>query len=166
MCGNDLLCCGGSGMMLMSTTAVLSKALVSPFFVDAGREPDVRVGGLWRGTIKMFLNFSVERRWDYGMLFSSGGMPSSHSALCMALTASVGLCHGAADSLFPVCLGFSLIVMYDAIGVRRHAGMQVEDLADVPFTHHTCTGCALNCFTLCQGALCPTATAHRADFWG
>ncbi|XP_038987578.1 uncharacterized membrane protein YuiD-like isoform X3 [Phoenix dactylifera] len=128
MCGNDLLCCGGSGMMLMSTTAVLSKALVSPFFVDAGREPDVRVGGLWRGTIKMFLNFSVERRWDYGMLFSSGGMPSSHSALCMALTASVGLCHGAADSLFPVCLGFSLIVMYDAIGVRRHAGMQVEVL--------------------------------------
>lgn len=57
---------------------------------------------------------------------SSGGMPSSHSALCTALTTSVAICHGVADSLFPVCLGFSLIVMYDAIGVRRHAGMQAE----------------------------------------
>jgi acid phosphatase family membrane protein YuiD len=53
-------------------------------------------------------------------------MPSSHSALCTALTASVALCHGVRDALFPVCLGFSLIVMYDATGVRRHAGMQAE----------------------------------------
>ena len=53
-------------------------------------------------------------------------MPSSHSALCTALTTSVVLCHGIADSLFPVCLGFSRIVMYDAIGVRRHARMQAE----------------------------------------
>ncbi|OMP08610.1 Calcium-binding EF-hand [Corchorus olitorius] len=55
-------------------------------------------------------------------------MPSSHSALCTALTTSVAICHGIADSLFPVCLGFSLIVMYDAIGVRRHAGMQAAVL--------------------------------------
>ncbi|PKI76689.1 hypothetical protein CRG98_002998 [Punica granatum] len=55
-------------------------------------------------------------------------MPSSHSALCTALTTSVGLCHGIADSLFAVCLGFSLIVMYDAIGVRRHAGLQAQVL--------------------------------------
>ncbi|KAJ6334663.1 hypothetical protein OIU76_007916 [Salix suchowensis] len=60
-------------------------------------------------------------------MFASGGMPSSHSALCTALTTSVAFCHGVADSLFPVCLGFSLIVMYDAIGVRRHAGMQAEE---------------------------------------
>ncbi|XP_024044178.1 uncharacterized protein LOC18046204 [Citrus clementina] len=77
---------------------------------------------------KVFLNFFVERKWDLRLLFASGGMPSSHSALCTALTTSVALCHGVADSLFPVCLGFSLIVMYDAIGVRRHAGMQAEVL--------------------------------------
>ncbi|XP_073108939.1 uncharacterized protein [Elaeis guineensis] len=129
MCGNDLLCCGGIGMMLMSTTAMLSKAQVSPFLWTLAGNPTF-VSGLvaWAlaQTIKMLLNFFVERRWDFRMLFSSGGMPSSHSALCMALTASVGMCHGASDSLFPVCLGFSLIVMYDAIGVRRHAGMQAE----------------------------------------
>ncbi|KAG2252493.1 hypothetical protein Bca52824_082629 [Brassica carinata] len=76
----------------------------------------------------MVINFFIERKWDLSLLFASGGMPSSHSALCMALTTSVALCHGVADSLFPVCLGFSLIVMYDAIGVRRHAGMQAEVL--------------------------------------
>ncbi|KAI4355238.1 hypothetical protein L6164_004031 [Bauhinia variegata] len=78
--------------------------------------------------MKVFLNFFAERKWDLRLLFASGGMPSSHSALCTALTTSVALCHGVADSLFPVCLGFSLIVMYDATGVRRHAGMQAEVL--------------------------------------
>ncbi|KAG1346681.1 putative membrane protein YuiD [Cocos nucifera] len=129
VCGNDLLCCGGIGMMLMSTTAMLSKTQVSPFlWTLAGNSTFVSGLVAWAlaQTIKMLLNFFVERRWDFRMLFSSGGMPSSHSALCMALTASVGMCHGASDSLFPVCLGFSLIVMYDAIGVRRHAGMQAE----------------------------------------
>lgn len=58
----------------------------------------------------------------------SGGMPSSHSALCFALTTSVALVHGVGDALFPVCLGFTLIVMYDAAGVRRHAGKQAEVL--------------------------------------
>ncbi|XP_030540992.1 uncharacterized protein LOC115748603 isoform X2 [Rhodamnia argentea] len=48
--------------------------------------------------------------------------------LASTAQAYVALCHGMADSMFPVCLGFSLIVMYDAIGVRRHAGMQAEVL--------------------------------------
>ncbi|CAL9754561.1 unnamed protein product [Musa acuminata subsp. burmannicoides] len=125
------LCCGSIGTLLMSTTAAVSKARVSPFLWTLAGNPTF-VSGLvaWSlaQTIKMFLNFFVERRWDLGMLFSCGGMPSSHSALCTALTASVALCHGVSDSLFPVCLGFSLIVMYDAIGVRRHAGMQAEVL--------------------------------------
>ncbi|RRT58548.1 hypothetical protein B296_00046512, partial [Ensete ventricosum] len=123
------LCCGGIGTLLMSTTAAVSKARVSPFLWTLAGNPTF-VSGLvaWSlaQTMKMFLNFFVERRWDLGMLFTSGGMPSSHSALCTALTASVALNHGVSDSLFPVCLGFSLIVMYDAIGVRRHAGMQAE----------------------------------------
>ncbi|XP_074573130.1 uncharacterized protein LOC141829537 [Curcuma longa] len=127
----DFLCCGGIGTFLMSTTAVVSRDRVSPFLWTLAGNPTF-ISGLvaWSlaQTIKMLLNFFFERRWDLGVLFSSGGMPSSHSALCTALTASVALCHGVGDSLFPVCLGFSLIVMYDAIGVRRHAGMQAEVL--------------------------------------
>ena len=78
----------------------------------------------------------------------SGGMPSSHSALCSAVTTAVALQQGLGSSLFAVCTCFSVIVMYDAMGVRRHAGLQaevlnavVEDLLEDPiellsFLHH------------------------------
>ncbi|MQL80845.1 hypothetical protein Taro_013279 [Colocasia esculenta] len=126
--GRDVACCGGLGTLLLSTTAAaLSRARASPFLGTLAANPTFVSGLLaWAlaQTTKLFLNFFVERRWDLGMLVSSGGMPSSHSALCTALTASVALCHGVGDALFPVCLGFTLIVMYDATGVRRHAGMQ------------------------------------------
>lgn len=110
----------------MTTNA---KVKISPFVAQLAANPTFVSGLLaWfmAQSIKVVLNFFVERKWDLRILYASGGMPSSHSALCTALTTSVALCHGVADSLFPVCLGFSLIVMYDAIGVRRHAGMQAE----------------------------------------
>lgn len=78
--------------------------------------------------LKVFTTYAVERRFDMKMVMASGGMPSSHSALVIALTVSVALLHGCSGPLFPVCLGFSLIVMYDATGVRYHAGMQAEVL--------------------------------------
>ncbi|KAK6142743.1 hypothetical protein DH2020_023091 [Rehmannia glutinosa] len=121
---------GAFGTALMSVTAT-AKVKISPFVATLAANPTF-VSGLcaWAvaQSMKVFLNFCVERKWDFKIMFASGGMPSSHSALCTALTTSVAICHGVADSLFPVCLGFSLIVMYDAIGVRRHAGMQAEVL--------------------------------------
>ncbi|XP_038708632.1 uncharacterized protein LOC120003683 [Tripterygium wilfordii] len=121
---------GTFGVALLSVTTN-AKVRISPFVATLAANPTF-VSGLvaWMAaqSIKIILNFFVERKWDLRLLFASGGMPSSHSALCTALTTSVALCHGVADSLFPVCLGFSLIVMYDAIGVRRHAGMQAEVL--------------------------------------
>ncbi|XP_010266542.1 PREDICTED: uncharacterized protein LOC104604025 isoform X2 [Nelumbo nucifera] len=121
---------GGIGVSLLSVTST-AKVRISPVVATLAANPTF-VSGLiaWviAQLIKIFLNFFMERKWDFRILFASGGMPSSHSALCTALTTSVALCHGVADSLFPVCLGFSLIVMYDAIGVRRHAGMQAEVL--------------------------------------
>jgi hypothetical protein len=62
----------------------------------------------------------------------AGGMPSSHSSLCMGITTAVAVQQGLSSALFPVCLGFSLIVMYDAAGVRRHAGKQAEVRAPDP----------------------------------
>ncbi|CAA0831371.1 Acid phosphatase/vanadium-dependent haloperoxidase-related protein [Striga hermonthica] len=121
---------GAFGAALMSVTAS-AKVKISPIVATLAANPTF-VSGMcaWAvaQSIKVFLNFCVERKWDFRLMFASGGMPSSHSALCMALTTSVAICHGVADSLFPVCLGFSLIVMYDAIGVRRHAGMQAQVL--------------------------------------
>ncbi|KAE8662455.1 hypothetical protein F3Y22_tig00113337pilonHSYRG00091 [Hibiscus syriacus] len=121
---------GGFGVALLSVTAS-ARVRISPFVATLAANPTF-VSGLFAWFIaqsmKVFLNFFVERKWDLRILFASGGMPSSHSALCTALTTSVAICHGISDSLFPVCLGFSLIVMYDAIGVRRHAGMQAAVL--------------------------------------
>ncbi|PWZ08385.1 putative membrane protein YuiD [Zea mays] len=122
----------GIGTLLMSTTAAaVTKARESPYLLALAANPTFVSGLLaWAAAqaAKALLSSVVERRWDLRMLFSSGGMPSSHTALCTALTASVALCHGVSDALFPVCLGFTLIVMYDATGVRRHAGMQAEVL--------------------------------------
>lgn len=121
---------GSFGMALLSVTST-AKVKISPFVATLAANPTF-VSGLFAGVIaqfvKVLLNFWVERKWDFRLFLASGGMPSSHSAICTALTTSVALCHGVADSLFPVCLGFSSIVMYDAIGVRRHAGMQAEVL--------------------------------------
>lgn len=125
---NDFLQNSGIGLALLSVTTN-AKVKISPFVAQLAVNPTFVSGLLaWfmAQSIKVVLNFFVERKWDLRILYASGGMPSSHSALCTALTTSVALCHGVADSLFPVCLGFSLIVMYDAIGVRRHAGMQAE----------------------------------------
>ena len=49
-------------------------------------------------------------------------MPSSHSAGVIAMSTTVGLIEGFDSLLFAVALGFSLVVMYDATGIRRAAG--------------------------------------------
>ncbi|MCL7046608.1 hypothetical protein MKW94_010139 [Papaver nudicaule] len=128
--GLEYLQNGGIGMALLSVTTS-AKVRISPFVKTlAGNPTFVSSMFAWviAQSMKMFINFCFDRKWDFRVIFASGGMPSSHSALCTALTTSVALSHGVADSMFPVCLGFSLIVMYDAIGVRRHAGMQAQVL--------------------------------------
>ncbi|MFS7925025.1 hypothetical protein Hanom_Chr03g00279541 [Helianthus anomalus] len=122
---------GGLGMALLSSVTSTAKVRISPFVATLAANPTFVSGffaWLMAQSFKVVLHFCFEKKLDLRIMCSSGGMPSSHSSLCTALTTSVALCHGVADSLFPVSLGFSLIVMYDAIGVRRHAGMQAEVL--------------------------------------
>lgn len=78
--------------------------------------------------MKYFTTFYREGKWDWRVMFDSGGMPSSHSSLVVGLTTAVAYGYGLGSALFPVSLAFSLIVMYDAAGVRRHAGKQAEVL--------------------------------------
>jgi len=77
---------------------------------------------------KIFTYRARKGKWRLRACLDSGGMPSSHSSLCMGVTTAVGMLHGFASSLFAMSLAFSLIVMYDAAGVRRHAGKQAEVL--------------------------------------
>jgi hypothetical protein len=77
-------------------------------------------------------------RWNIRRFVETGGMPSSHSAGVAALTTSVGIQNGFGSVLFAVTLYFSLIVMYDAAGLRRAAGRQaviLNRLIDEHFQH-------------------------------
>jgi len=67
-------------------------------------------------------------RWNLRRFVETGGMPSSHSASVAALSTAVGLQEGFTSLLFGVTLYFSLIVMYDAAGLRRNAGRQAAVL--------------------------------------
>ncbi|MGH7765578.1 MAG: divergent PAP2 family protein [Candidatus Dormibacteraceae bacterium] len=67
-------------------------------------------------------------RLNLRVLAETGGMPSSHSAIVMGLTASVGKYSGLSSAAFAIALIFSFVVMYDAAGLRRAAGRQAEVL--------------------------------------
>jgi len=86
--------------------------------------------------LKIILTFYSSKKIDLTRLVGSGGMPSSHTALVMALSTSIGIMYGWDSAIFAVSLCFALVVMYDAAGVRRAAGNQakilniiIEDLA-------------------------------------
>jgi acid phosphatase family membrane protein YuiD len=69
---------------------------------------------------------------DLSFLYKSGNMPSSHSALMLSLLTAIGIKDGTASAPFAVVLILSLIVIYDAVNVRRSVGEQgpvVVDLA-------------------------------------
>jgi uncharacterized protein len=72
--------------------------------------------------IKIPIRFIATREFIPGLAFSTGGMPSSHSAAVTALSTSVGLVEGFSSTLFALAAVFSIITMFDASGVRRHAG--------------------------------------------
>jgi acid phosphatase family membrane protein YuiD len=61
-------------------------------------------------------------------IWRTGGMPSSHSAVVCSLTTSTGISEGISSNLFVFCLVFSMVVLRDALGVRRAAGIQAKAL--------------------------------------
>lgn len=76
--------------------------------------------------IKIMIEFKKERRLSLALMISSGGMPSSHSSFVSAMSTSVGLLEGFDSTAFAICAVISMVVMYDAAGVRRAAGKQAE----------------------------------------
>ncbi len=76
--------------------------------------------------LKMPLDYLSTHRWDWSKLLDAGGMPSSHSALIVSATLGIGLFYGFDDPLFALGVVITMIVTYDAAGVRRQAGMHAE----------------------------------------
>jgi acid phosphatase family membrane protein YuiD len=76
--------------------------------------------------LKAPLDYILNKRWNWGIILSPGGMPSSHSALVTSVTLSIGLQEGFASPLFALSFALGMIVVYDAAGVRRQAGIHAE----------------------------------------
>ncbi|CAM3745355.1 divergent PAP2 family protein [Alicyclobacillus pomorum] len=68
------------------------------------------------------------RRWDWQLMRRSGGMPSSHTALVVALVAELWLRYGGDDPVLGIAIFVALVVMYDAAGVRWQTGRQAAVL--------------------------------------
>ncbi|MDR2183306.1 MAG: divergent PAP2 family protein [Clostridiales bacterium] len=81
--------------------------------------------------IKIIIELLRKRRLNWGLLMSSGGMPSSHSSFVTAVTTVIGLTEGFDSPIFALGAIVSLIVMYDASGVRRAAGNQAKVINDI-----------------------------------
>ncbi len=86
------------------------------------------LSGFFVQAVKVVLAFVIERRINFRRFFETGGMPSSHAASVSTLSTLVGLGQGFDSPLFAVTTFFSLIVMYDAAGLRRAAGRQAQAL--------------------------------------
>jgi acid phosphatase family membrane protein YuiD len=68
---------------------------------------------------------------DFQVLFRTGGMPSSHSAMVTSLATVLGLQLGVDSPIFAVAVITALIVMYDARGVRHQSGQHARILNQI-----------------------------------
>jgi uncharacterized protein len=74
--------------------------------------------------LKVLIILIQERRLAWNYFFSSGGMPSSHSATVCALCTSIAMIEGIGSVYFSIATVLAIIVMYDAAGIRQSVGQQ------------------------------------------
>lgn len=76
--------------------------------------------------LKTMIYMWFNRKFSAERLVGSGGMPSSHSSTVCALVTATGFEYGGGSFQFALAAIFAIIVMYDAMGVRREAGIQAR----------------------------------------
>ena len=81
--------------------------------------------------LKTMLDFALNRTINWERMVGYGGMPSSHSATVCGLTTAAALRYGVSSFEFAVCFVLSMVVMYDATGVRRETGKQAKLLNSI-----------------------------------
>ena len=80
---------------------------------------------------KLLFELIFKQRWRPSVLIETGGMPSSHSALVTGTAAGIGLQLGFNDPVFALASTIAFIVMYDASGIRRSAGLTAEKVNQI-----------------------------------
>lgn len=78
--------------------------------------------------VKVLLNLIILGKFIPERIWGAGGMPSAHSATVCAMVVATGRYCGTDSTEFALALVVSIIVMYDAMGVRRETGEQAKVL--------------------------------------
>ena len=75
---------------------------------------------------KLIYDLVTTKKFNFKRILGAGGMPSSHSAVVVALCTMIGKSYGINSAIFGLSVIFAFVVMYDAAGVRRAAGKQAK----------------------------------------
>ena len=75
---------------------------------------------------KLIYDLVTTKKFNFKRILGAGGMPSSHSAVVVALCTMIGKNYGINSAIFGLSVVFAFVVMYDAAGVRRAAGIQAK----------------------------------------
>ena len=75
---------------------------------------------------KLIYDLVTTKKFNFKRILGAGGMPSSHSAVVVALCTMIGKNYGINSAIFGLAVVFAFVVMYDAAGVRRAAGKQAK----------------------------------------
>ena len=84
------------------------------------------LGWLVAQVIKTIIHFIITKQFIAERMVGGGGMPSSHSATVCALATATGIRYGGGSVEFAIAIMLAIIVMYDAMGVRRETGIQAK----------------------------------------
>ena len=74
--------------------------------------------------LKTLIHMIINKKFVAERMVGSGGMPSSHSSTVCALATAAGMKYGGGSYEFAIAIMLAIIVMYDAMGVRRATGKQ------------------------------------------
>jgi hypothetical protein len=100
-------------------------------FLDIIRNPvfiACIISSLLAQILKLPLEFLRTKEWDWSLIFGTGGMPSSHSAVVTAAAAGVGHYVGFDSPLFGLAFAVASVVIYDATNIRRQAGFHAQQI--------------------------------------
>lgn len=89
------------------------------------------MGWLVAQVLKTFIHMFLTKEFVAERLVGSGGMPSSHSATVCSMATATYYSYGAKSFEFAISLLFAIVVMYDAMGVRRETGIQAKVLNEM-----------------------------------
>jgi len=86
------------------------------------------LGWIIAQALKVLTDLWVGKKLNLNRFVGAGGMPSSHTSMVIALTTAIAKLQGLGSAEFAISAALSVIVMYDATGVRRETGTQAKML--------------------------------------